>query len=321
LRVDQNVQLEPANLEGKPERVKEVLNHIRKHRWLYFMMVPGILYFVIFRYIPMFGIVIAFQDYQPFLGISDSKWVGLKHFNRFFTEPTFFMLLRNTLMLFVYNIVFVFPVPIILALMLNELRRQAVKRIVQTVIYMPHFLSWVIVVSLTYIMLTTEGGIINDLLVLLGKEKINFMLSEGWFRPLYTIQSIWRDAGWGTIVYLAAIAGVDPNLYEAARMDGANRFRQIWHITLPGIRSVIVILLILKMGDIMDLSFDHVYLMLNAMNRSVAEVFDTYVYTTGILGGQFSYSATVGVFKSAAGLMMVLIANRLAKMFGEEGIW
>jgi putative aldouronate transport system permease protein len=307
-------------LVRKPKK-SEIVKHLIKHRWLYVMMIPGILYFLIFRYIPMLGIVISFQDYQPFLGFSGSKWVGLKHFYRLFTDETFFVLLKNTLMLFLYGFVFAFPVPIILALLLNEIRKQIVKRLVQTVIYMPHFLSWVIVVSLTHIVLTTEGGIVNDFLEIIGREKINFMLSESWFRPLYTIQSIWRDAGWGTIIYLAAITGVDPSLYEAARMDGANRFRLLWHITLPGIRSVIVILSILKMGDIMDLSFDHVFLMLNAMNRNTAEVFDTYVYTVGILGGQFSYSTTVGLFKSVAGLIMVLMANRMAKKFGEEGIW
>jgi putative aldouronate transport system permease protein len=299
----------------------ELGKHMVKHRWLYMMMIPGILYFIIFRYLPMLGIVIAFQDYQPFLGFTESHWVGLKHFHRLFTEDTFLVLLRNTLMLFLYGFVFVFPVPVVLALMLNEVRKQLAKRFIQTVIYLPHFLSWVVVVSLSYIMLTTEGGIINNLLESLGGSKINFMLDAGWFRPLYAIQSIWHDAGWGTIIYLAAIAGVDPSLYEAAQMDGAKRMRQIWHITLPGIRSVIVILLILKVGDIMELSFDHVYLMSNAMNRAVADVFDTYVYTMGVQGGQFSYSTTIGLFKSVAGLVMVLLANRLAKKFGDEGIW
>jgi putative aldouronate transport system permease protein len=292
-----------------------------KHRWLYLMMIPGVLYFIIFRYLPMLGNVIAFQDFQPFLGFSGSPWVGLKHFHRLFTEDTFLVLLRNTLMLFLYGFVFAFPIPIILALMLNEVRKQLFKRFIQTVIYLPHFLSWVVVVSLSYLMLTTEGGIINNLLVSLGGNKINFMLDATWFRPLYTIQSIWHDAGWGTIIYLAAIAGVDTSLYEAAEIDGASRLRQIWHITLPGIRNVVVILLILKIGDIMDLSFDHVFLMSNSMNRGVADVFDTYVYNVGILGAQFSYSTAVGLFKSVAGLIMVFLANRLAKKFGEEGIW
>jgi putative aldouronate transport system permease protein len=292
-----------------------------KHRWLYLMMIPGVLYFIIFRYLPMLGNVIAFQDYQPFLGFSGSPWVGFKHFHRLFTEDTFLVLLRNTLMLFVYGFVFAFPVPILLALMLNEVQKQFYKRFIQTVIYVPHFLSWVVVVSLSYLMLTTEGGIVNNLLESIGGNKINFMLDAGWFRPLYALQSIWHDAGWGTIIYLAAIAGVDTSLYEAAQIDGASRLRQIWHITLPGIRNVVVILLILKVGDIMDLSFDHVYLMSNSMNRGVADVFDTYVYNVGILGGQFSYSTAVGLFKSVAGLIMVFLANRVAKKFGEEGIW
>lgn len=294
---------------------------ILKNRWLYLMLLPGLIYFILFKYVPMLGIVIAFQNYQPFLGISKSEWVGLAHFERLFNDNTFWMLFRNTFMLFLMNIVFAFPVPIFLALLLNEVTVNSFKRTIQTVIYMPHFLSWVIVVSLTYILLTTEGGLVNELLETLGLEKINFMLSEQWFRPLYIMQSIWRDAGWGTIIYLAALAGIDPQLYEAAKIDGANRLRQMWHITLPSIRSVIVILLILKVGDILDLSFDHIFLMLNSMNRQVAEVFDTYVYTAGILQGQFSFSAAVGMFKSTVGLVMVVLANRLAKKFGEEGVY
>lgn len=292
-----------------------------KNRWLYMMLLPGVIYFVLFKYVPMWGVIIAFQKYQPFLGVWGSEWVGLLHFKKLFTEQAFFMLLRNTLLLFVWNLCFSFPAPIIIALLLNEMRAAWFKRSVQTLIYVPHFMSWVIVVSLTYIILTTEKGIVNEFIVALGGQKINFLLSEQWFRPIYVIQNIWKEAGWGTIIYLAALAGVDPLLYEASRIDGASRWRQMWHITLPSIRSVIVILLILRVGDILDLSFDQVFLMLNAMNRNVAEIFDTYVYTAGILQGQYSYSTAVGLFKSAVGLIMVVGANRLAKRFGEEGVF
>jgi len=298
-----------------------MLGKLVKNRWMYVMMIPGVVYFVIFKYLPMWGVIIAFQDYQPFLGIRGSEWVGNKHFARLFSSPDFWMLFKNTAALFAWDLIFAFPFPIILALMLNELRNRLFKRTIQTFIYIPHFMSWVIVVSLTYILLTTEGGIVNELIVRLGGQPINFLLSEDWFRPLYTIQTIWKDSGWGTIIYLAALAGIDPQLYEAARIDGANRLRQMWHITLPGIRSTVVILLILKMGDMLDLSFDHVFLMLNSMNRNVADVFDTYVYFTGINQGQFSYSTAVGLFKSAVGLAMILLANKLAKKFGEEGIF
>ncbi|MGG1314455.1 ABC transporter permease [Cohnella laeviribosi] len=299
----------------------ELRKRLWRNRWIYVMLLPGILYFLIFKYIPMFGLVISFQDYKPFKGITGSEWVGFAHFERLFTHPDFWKILSNTLILFGLNLLFYFPVPIVLALMLNEVRSAFFKRLFQTLVYLPHFMSWVIIVSISYVMLTMDGGIINELLVKLGFSKINFLLSPEWFRPTYILQVIWREAGWGTIIYLAAIASIDPGLYEAARMDGAGRLRQIWHITLPAIRSVIIVLLILKIGDVLELGFEHVYLLLNSMNRSVAEIIDTYVYTTGLRQMQFSYSAAVGFFKSAVGLVLVMLANRLAKKFGEEGIY
>ncbi|MBL3646080.1 polygalacturonan/rhamnogalacturonan ABC transporter permease [Bacillus vallismortis] len=305
----------------KKEKRKRLLNKLVQQKYLYLMILPGCIYFLLFKYVPMWGIVIAFQDYQPFLGILGSEWVGLKHFIRLFTEPTFFLLLKNTLVLFALNLVIFFPVPILLALLLNEVRIALFKKFVQTLIYIPHFMSWVIVVSLSFVLLTVDGGLINELIVFFGGEKINFLLNEEWFRPLYILQVIWREAGWSTIIYLAAITAVDPQLYEAAKMDGAGRLRQMWHITLPAIKSVIVVLLILKIGDTLELGFEHVYLLLNATNREVAEIFDTYVYTAGLKQGQFSYSTAVGVFKAAVGLILVMLANRLAKKFGEEGIY
>ncbi|MPQ27006.1 ABC transporter permease [Bacillus paralicheniformis] len=292
-----------------------------QQKYLYLMILPGLIYFLLFKYVPMWGIVIAFQDYQPFLGITGSEWVGFKHFERLFTEPTFFMLLKNTLILFFLNLVVFFPIPIILALLLNEVRVALFKKFVQTLIYIPHFMSWVIVVSLSFVLLTVDGGLINEIIAYFGGEKINFLLNESWFRPMYILQVIWREAGWSTIIYLAAITAVDPQLYEAAKMDGANRLRRMWHVTLPAIRSVIVVLLILKIGDTLELGFEHVYLLLNATNREVAEIFDTYVYTAGLKQGQFSYSTAVGLFKAAVGLILVVFANRMAKKFGEEGIY
>mgnify|MGYP000527782308 CR=1 FL=1 len=297
------------------------MRQILKNKFIYLMILPGILYFIIFKYIPMWGIVIAFQDYQPFLGVTNSPWAGFKHFERLFTEPTFFMLFKNTLILFFMNIIIYFPIPIILSLMLNEVRKEVFKRTIQTVIYIPFFMSWVIIVSLSYVLLTSQGGIINELLLSLGFEKINFLVEPGWFRPVYILQVIWREAGWGTIIYLAAIASIDPQMYEAAKIDGASRIRQIWHITLPSIKTVIVILMILKLGDILELGFDHVFLMLNGLNRDVAEIFDTYVYTAGIRQGQFSYSTAIGFFRATVGLCMIMIANWLVRKLGEEGIY
>ncbi|WP_246281333.1 ABC transporter permease [Saccharibacillus qingshengii] len=288
---------------------------------LYLMILPGFLYFVIFKYFPMGGLIIAFQDYQPYRGILDSPWVGFKHFIRLFTEPTFFMLLRNTLVLFAMNIVFFFPLPILIALMLNEVRHKFFKGAIQTIIYIPHFMSWVIIVSISYVFMTVDGGVLNELLAAVGLPKISFLTSPEWLRTVYIGQIIWKELGWSTIIYLAAITVVDTQLYEAAEMDGAGRLRKTWHVTLPAIRPVIITLLILKIGSTLDLGFEHMYLLLNSLNREVAEIFDTYIYTAGLKNGQLSYSTTVGLFKGVVGLVLVMLSNRLAKKMGEDGVY
>lgn len=292
-----------------------------KERWLYLFMLPGIVYFIVYKYFPMWGVLMAFKRYRPSIGLLKSEWVGLRHFERFFSEPEFWTLLRNTLYIATLDLVIFFPLTIILALLLNELRSEVFKRTVQTLVYVPHFLSWVVVVGICYILFTTEGGIINDMLASLGFDKVPFLTSEQWFRPMIIGQMIWKDAGWGTIIFLAALAGVDPSLYEAARIDGASRWRLMWNITLPSIRSVVVILLILRLGSFIDLGFEQIFLMLNALNREVGEVFDTYVYRVGIQQGQFSYSAAVGLFKSVVGLILVVTSNSIAKKLGEEGVY
>ncbi|MFS0724410.1 ABC transporter permease [Paenibacillus sp. 1P07SE] len=297
------------------------IRNLQRNKWIYLMILPGLLYILIYKYVPMYGLIISFQNYRPYKGILGSDWVGFEHFERLFASPDFWMIFSNTIILFGLQLVIFFPIPIILALMLNELRSNKYKRGIQTLIYLPHFMSWVIVVSISFVIFTVDGGIINGALESLGFQKINFLLSEQWFRPMYILQVIWREAGWGTIIFLAAIAGVDPQLYEAAKMDGAGRLRQMISITLPSIKPVIVVLLILKIGDVLELGFEHVYLLLNATNRQVAEIFDTYVYVAGILQGQFSYSAAVGFFKGFVGLVLVIGANWLAKKYGEEGIY
>ena len=305
----------------KPKKESKLLKQIAKNKLLYLMIAPGLIYLLIYKYVPMYGLIISFQDYKPYLGISGSDWVGFEHFNRLFTSPDFWMILKNTLILFGMQLLIFFPIPIVLALMLNEIRREYYKRTIQTLIYLPHFMSWVVIVSISYVLLTLDGGIINGLLEYFGFQPINFLLDSTWFRPMYILQVIWREAGWGTIIFLAAIASVDPQLYEAAKIDGANRFRQIWHITLPAIKSVIVILLILKIGDVLELGFEHVYLLMNSTNRHVAEIFDTYVYVAGLRQGQFSYATAVGFFKGFVGLALVVFANWLAKKNGEEGVY
>ncbi|WP_240763131.1 ABC transporter permease [Paenibacillus thalictri] len=292
-----------------------------RDRWLYIMLLPGLIFFILFKYLPMPGAIIAFQDYQPFLGITHSKWVGLKHFSRFFFDSDFRMLLLNTVVLAVYNLVFFFPLPIVIALLLNEVKNEFFKRAVQTIIYIPHFISWVVVVGLSYMLFTTEGGIFNEMLKSVHLPTLNVLQSPEWLRTMITGQVMWKETGWGTIIFLAALAGVDTQLYEAARMDGAGRWRQLWHITLPAIRSTIIVLLILRLGTFLDTGFEQIFLMLNPGNRDVGEVFDTYVYTAGMQNGQFSYSAAVGLFKSVVALALVLSSNWLAKKFGEEGVY
>lgn len=311
----------PTNLHLEKRKSTAVLSAVKKYKLLYLMILPGLLYFIVFKYMPMGGLVIAFQDYQPFLGITGSEWVGFKHFIRLFTEPTFMMLLRNTLILFAMNIVIFFPLPIIVALMLNELRNRHLKNWIQTIVYIPHFMSWVIIVSITYVFLTVDGGVINELIASLGGKKISFLTSPEWLRTIYIGQIIWKELGWSTIIYLAAITVVDPQLYEAAEMDGAARLRKTWHVTLPAIRPVIITLLILKIGSTLDLGFEHMYLLLNSLNREVAEIFDTYIYTAGLKNGQLSFSTTVGLFKGVVGLILVMASNRLAKKMGEDGVY
>ena len=300
---------------------KSGYRQIMKEKWLYFMMIPGILFYLIFRYGPMLGLVMAFQNFNAFLGFFKSPWVGLAHFERFFSEPTFMNLFRNTMILGVLNVVVYFPVPIILALLLNEIHSQKYKRISQTLIYIPHFISWVVICSITYTLFTVDGGLVNGVIEMFGGEKVNFLTSRNLFRPLIMGQVIWKESGWGTIIFLAALTSIDQELYNAAEVDGASRSQKLWHITLPGIRSTIVTMLILRLGTFLNTGFEQLLLMINAMNRNVGEVFDTYVYTTGILGGQFSYTTAVGLFKSVVALILVVFANAISKRLGEEGIF
>ncbi|NOU79444.1 ABC transporter permease subunit [Paenibacillus sp. LMG 31459] len=297
------------------------MKRLKRDKWLYVLLMPGILYFLIFKYVPMWGAALAFKNYQPFTGFWASEWVGFEHFRNFFQNPDFFKLLRNTLLLSLYSLAIAFPAPIIIALMLNEVRASLYKRTIQTLIYIPHFISMVIVVSLTYVLFTTQGGIINELIFQWTGQKIDFLADPHWFRPMIILQNLWKDCGFGTIIFLAAISGVDLEQYEAAHMDGASRWRQIWHITLPSIRSTIIVLLILRTGDLLDNGFEHIYLMSNALNRDVADVFDTYVYTMGITMGAFSYSTAVGLFKSVIGIFLIVSSNYLAKKFGQSGIY
>ncbi len=308
-------------VKSKKNTFSDSWRKIMKNKGLYILLIPGITYYIVFKYLPMWGILIAFKNYQPFLGFFKSSWVGLENFKDFFTNYEFFMILKNTLILSLYNIIFYFPMPIILALLLNEIRSLFYKKVIQTLVYVPHFISMVIVASITYVLFTTEGGVIPAVVESLTGREIHFLSDCAWFRPLIIGQTIWKETGWGTIIFLAALAGVDIQQYEAAIIDGATRLQQLWYITLPSISSTIIIMLILRMGSVLDNGFEQIFLMTNSLNRSVAEVFNTYVYTVGITQGAFSYSTAVGLFKSVVGMVFILGTDRLAKKFGHSGIY
>ena len=291
-----------------------------RDRWLFLLLLPGLIYFVIFKYLPMFGIVIAFENYVPYSGVPGSEWVGFKWFQYFFKFPAWINYLKNTLILSLMNIVFYFPAPIILALLLNEMRSLRYKKVIQTLLYVPHFISIVIVVSITFVMFGSSGIVFKLTEMLLG-HPINYMGSPDTFRWMIIGQTIWKEMGWGTIIFLAALTNVDTQLYEAAMVDGANRLQRLWHITLPAIRSTIVLMLILRMGSVLDTGYDHLILMANSLNRSVSQTLDVFVYQQGIQSGQFSYASAIGLMKAIVSVTLVVGSNKIAHMMGEQGLY
>ncbi|TMV49724.1 sugar ABC transporter permease [Paenibacillus mesophilus] len=285
------------------------------------MLLPGLLYYVLFHYLPMGGLFIAFKDYNLQKGIWGSPWAGLNHFETLFSTPDFFRILKNTVIISVYRILFNMLPDVLLALMLNEVRTAWFKKIVQTITYGPYFLSWVIVYGLTYAFLAQESGILNTWIRDGGGTPVEFLTSSDYFRPILLLTDIWKNTGFGAIIYLAALATINPELYEAAVVDGAGRWRQLWHITLPGIRDVFILLLILRVGNILDAGFEQIYIFLNARVYNVGDVIDTWVFRYGLEKLDFSIAAATGFFKSVVGFAFVLAANQIAKKFGGSGIW
>lgn len=287
---------------------------------LWLIALPGILHFIVFKYVPMLGNVIAFQDYSIFSGIADSPWVGFQHFANMFTYAEFYHILTNTLLISLYSILFGFPAPLVLALLLNEIRRAWFKRSVQTLLYLPHFLSWVIVGSL-FINLLSIDGFLNTILSWLGLPGKDYLTQPEYFRSILVSIGIWKEMGWGMIIYLAALSGINPNLYEAAMVDGAGRFRQMWSITLPSLLPAIVVLFLLRVGHVLDSNVEQVLILLNPLVRDVGEVIDTYVYRVGLLGAQFSLTTAIGIFKSLVGLLLVVGLNALSRKTTGESIY
>ena len=292
-----------------------------KNKALWLLFLPCLLYYLIFRYAPMFGLVITFKDYNLFKGIWASDWVGFKYYQMFLENPDFWPLMKNTFLLGMYKLVFGFPAPIILAILLNEVRKAAFKRFVQTVSYLPHFISNVIVVSMVIMFLSPTGGLINNLLAGIGIAPINFMNEPGLFRGIYVLSEIWQHIGWETIIYLAALTAIDPQLYEAADMDGASRLSKIWHVTLPGISPAIVITLILNIGKVLEIGFEKVFLMQNPAIYDTADIISTYVYRVGMVQGNFSYGASIDLFMGVISLIFIYTANLLSRRFSETSLW
>lgn len=305
-----------ADTIGREKIVRR--NHWRtiwKFRWQFVMLLPGMVLVFLFNYLPLGGIQIAFRDYNIFTGIWSSPWVGFEHFT-FLTDSEFWLVFKNTIWITVLKFLFGFPAPIVLALMLNEVRNQRFKRIVQSLTYMPHFVSWIIVAYIIEILLAESNGLVNNILVSVGMDRIYFMGKEELFRPIIVISSIWKEVGWGSIIFLAAIAGIDPQLYDAAKVDGASKWKQVWNVTLPSMLPTISIMLILTIPNLLNAGFDQIFPLQNPVNLPVSEVVDTYVVRTGLNLGYYGPAAAIGLSTGVLQLLLVIGANSLSRRVG-----
>ncbi|TXK75892.1 sugar ABC transporter permease [Paenibacillus sp. N3.4] len=301
--------------------IRVLTNDLKKNRAIYLMVLPVVLYFFIFKYFPMYGAVIAFKDFSPAKGIWGSDWVGFDHFKAFFQSYYFLRVLRNTFLISFYNLVFGFPAPIILALLLNEVRQKLFKSIIQTVSYLPHFIS-IVVISGLIIDFTNRGGIVNSIITLFGGQDTALLNDSGNFRSIFVSTSVWQELGWSSIIYLAALSGINPELYEASRVDGAGRFRQIWSVTLPGLIPTIMILLILRIGGLMEVGFEKIVLLYNPNTYETADVISSFVYREGLAqGNDYSYTTAVGLFQSMINFILLISANSISRRFSGSRLW
>jgi putative aldouronate transport system permease protein len=308
----------PVSLIKRRSRWSKII----EQRFLFLMSVPFVIWLIIFHYIPIWGWTMAFQKYKPGKSFSEQTWVGFDNFVTLFHEPHFYLVLRNTLAMSFLSLIVGYTVPILFAILLNEVRVMSIKRTMQTISYLPHFVSWVIVAGLVTKMLSTDGGIVNQLLLTLHviDKPIQFMAQGKWFWGIVTVSDMWKETGWNSIIYLAAISGIDPELYEAATMDGAGRFRRIWHITLPGIRQTIMVMMILSIGWLMSIGFEKQFLLGNPIVKDYSEVLDLYVLNYGINLGRFSYGTAVGMFNSLVSIVLLFSANRIFKRWTNESV-
>lgn len=295
--------------------------YIKRNKYLYLLLVPCIAYLIIFHYVPMYGLIISFKDFKFSKGILGSPWTGLENFRYLFGLKDFYRVFANSIILSLLKLLVSFPIPVILAILLNEIPFLRYKKATQTMIYLPYFISWVVIGGILVNLLSPSWGIVNDIIKKFGGEPVFFLGSDKYFRGIAIISHIWKQAGWDTIIYLAAITGINPDLYEAAKIDGAGRGKRIWYITLPCIKPTIVILLLLAVGNIMNNGFEQIYVLQNSSNIAVSEVFETYTYKMGVVNGRYSFASTVSMFSSVIGFVLLTIANKTAKWMGEDGIF
>ncbi len=298
-----------------------VWSKLKRDRFLYLLLIPFLLWYAMFVFKPMYGIQIAFKDYSVFRGIEGSPWVGLKHFEQFLGSDYFLRILKNTLMISLYSIIFAFPVPILLALLMNEVKNAFFKKTVQTFTYMPHFISIVIVSGIVTNFLSPSNGLVNQVIEMLGGEKIYFLAIPEYFRTILISMGIWQEAGFSAIIYLAALAGINSELYEAAVIDGANKWKRTLHITLPGILPTVMILLILKVGGLLEVGYEAIILLYQPATYNTADVISTYVYREGIVNGRYDMAAAVGLFNSIVGFLLIMFSNWLSKKYTDNGLW
>ncbi|WP_214627982.1 ABC transporter permease [Paenibacillus agaridevorans] len=315
--------MKSSRLNKGSGNLKPLSFRIWESRQLYIFLLPAIVLVIIFNYLPMYGVTIAFKDFKPHLGIIDSPWVGLKYFDRFFSMPMFTVILKNTLILSFYMLLAGFPLPILLALMLNSASNQKLKKLVQTITYAPHFISIVVIIGMVNIFFSPSMGIVKNLLNSIGllEGNLGVLIDAAAFPHLYVWSGVWQGLGWSSIIYLSALSAVDQSMHEAAIIDGASKFQRVLKIDLPSILPTIVILLILESGSIMNVGFEKVFLMQNSFNVSTSEVINTYVYKIGIREGQYSLSAAIGLFNSGINFIMILLVNQISKRLGQESLW
>lgn len=305
----------------KTQNNKSFAKYFKQNLWLYIFLIPGFVYIFIFNYVPMYGIIIAFKNFTPVKGIMGSPWIGMDNFEYLFKSKDFLVVLKNSIVLSFLRLLWGFPAPILLAIMLNEVKNLRFKKGVQTVVYLPHFISWVVLAGMVTLFLAPSGGIVNKFIELLGGKPISFLTEAKYFRTVLISAEIFKEIGWGTIIYLAAMTGIDPQLYEAAIIDGASRIQRIRYITIPGITTTIVVLLVMRMGSILRNGFEQVFLLQSPLVYSVSDIFETYTYRVGLLEGRFSYSTAVGLFQSVVGFIMISITNNLSKKINESSLW